>query len=141
MRCILHVSNSSPETRLKYKSWASEYLWVFKNLRFILNRCTDTKTDWHIRQQMDTKKKQNLKHQHCCQCCSPRYWVSVLSTRCGDCHPKGLIVASEYKIIIIATKRIYMAGALVLSRTLTLMPQPWFFAQIPNYFHMHSARF
>ena len=41
---------------------------------------------------MDTKKKENLKYQHCCQCWSPRYWVSVLSTRCGGCHPKGLIV-------------------------------------------------
>ena len=37
--------------------------------------------------------------------------VSVLSTRCGACHPKGLIVASSYKIkqtiIIITTTRIY----------------------------------
>ena len=24
--------------------------------------------------------------------------VSVLSTKCGGCHPKGLIVASSYKI-------------------------------------------
>ena len=36
--------------------------------------------------------------------------VSVLSTRCGACHPKGLIVASSYKIkqtiIIITTTRI-----------------------------------
>ena len=37
--------------------------------------------------------------------------VSVLSTRCGGCHPKGLIVASSYKIkqtiVIITTTRIY----------------------------------
>ena len=36
--------------------------------------------------------------------------VSVLSTRCGGCHPKGLIVASSYKIkqtiLIITTTRI-----------------------------------
>ena len=24
--------------------------------------------------------------------------VSVLSTKCGGCHPKGLIVASSYKV-------------------------------------------
>ena len=36
--------------------------------------------------------------------------VPVLSTRCGGCHPKGLIVASSYNItqtiIIITTTRI-----------------------------------
>ena len=35
--------------------------------------------------------------------------VSVLSTKCGGCHPKGLIVASSYKIkqIIIMLKFLY----------------------------------
>ena len=37
--------------------------------------------------------------------------VSVLSNRCGGCHPKGLIVVSSYKIkqtiIIIATTKIF----------------------------------
>ena len=35
--------------------------------------------------------------------------VSVLSTKCGGCHPKGLIVASSHKIkqIIIILKFIY----------------------------------
>ena len=41
----------------------------------------------------------------------PLHAVSVLSTRCGGCHPKALIVASSYKIkqtiIIITTTRIY----------------------------------
>ena len=32
-----------------------------------------------------------------------RYRVSLLSTECGECHPKGLIVASLYKIKIIIT--------------------------------------
>ena len=32
-----------------------------------------------------------------CQCCSSRYRVSVLSTRCGGYHHKALIVASSYK--------------------------------------------
>ena len=31
----------------------------------------------------------------------PRYRVSVLSTKCGGCHPKRLSVASLYEIIII----------------------------------------
>ena len=30
----------------------------------------------------------------------PRYIVSALSTKCGGCRPKGLIVASLYKIKI-----------------------------------------
>ena len=35
--------------------------------------------------------------------------VSVLSTKCGGCHPKGLVVASSHKIkqIIIILKFIY----------------------------------
>ena len=37
------------------------------------------------------------------QCWSPIYRVSLLSTNCGGCHPKGLIVASLYKIKIIIT--------------------------------------
>ena len=46
-----------------------------------------------------TQKSKNLNNQHCCcQCLSPRYRVSVLSTRCGGCHPDGFIVASS-KII------------------------------------------
>ena len=47
---------------------------------------------------MDTKTEKVLKNQHCCQCWSPRYRVSLLYTKCGRCHPKGLIVASSYKI-------------------------------------------
>ena len=47
---------------------------------------------------MDRKTEKVLKNQHCCQCWSPRYRVSVLSTKCGGCLPKGLIVASSYKI-------------------------------------------
>ena len=38
----------------------------------------------------------------------PAYRVSVLSTKCGGCHPKGLIVASSHKIKqIILLKFIY----------------------------------
>ena len=52
-------------------------------------------TDWLTHRQTDgQKKKENLKDQHCCKWWFPRYWVSVLSTRCGGCHPKGLIVPS-----------------------------------------------
>ena len=47
-----------------------------------------------------TQKCKNLKKTaiSVCQCWSPRYRVSVLSTRCEGCHPKGLIVTSSYKI-------------------------------------------
>ena len=67
-------------------------------------RLTDTYANWW------TRKSKNLKKQTVfCQCWSPRYRVSVLSIRCGECHPKGLIVASSYeiketKIIIIITR-------------------------------------
>ena len=56
-------------------------------------RLTDTQTNrW---------KQKPKKIQNCCQCWSTRYLVSVLSTRCGWRHPKGLIVASYCKIKII----------------------------------------
>ena len=55
---------------------------------------------------MDTKTKQkNLKKTTLSLVnAGPQNRVSILSTKCGGCHPKGLIVASSYKIkqIIIA---------------------------------------
>ena len=66
--------------------------------------CTKTiKTDWHEEKQLDTKTRKNLKKTNtvCYQCWSPRYIVSVSCTKCGGCHPKGLIVASLCKIKII----------------------------------------
>ena len=58
--------------------------------------CTQTKkTDRH-EDNWTQKQKKNLK-----KWWSPRYRVSILSTKCRGCHPKGLIVASLYKIIII----------------------------------------
>ena len=55
---------------------------------------------------MDTKTKQkNLKKTKLSLFnAGPRNRVSILFTKCGGCHPKGLIVASSYKIkqIIIA---------------------------------------
>ena len=52
----------------------------------------------------------------CYQCWSPRYRVSVLSTKCGGCHPKGLIVASLYKIIIIIITIITIITILLFTR-------------------------
>ena len=49
---------------------------------------------WTQKQRKIFKKTNNV----CYQCWSPRYIVSVLSTKFGGCHPKGLIVASLYKI-------------------------------------------
>ena len=55
---------------------------------------------------MDTKTKQkNLKKPKLSLFnAGPRNRVSILFTKCGGCHRKGLIVASSYKIkqIIIA---------------------------------------
>ena len=55
---------------------------------------------------MDTKKKPKSlkKKKRSLFNAGPRNRVSILLTKCGWCHPKGLIVASSYKIkqIIIA---------------------------------------
>ena len=68
---------------------------------------TDEKTDRHEDKQMDTKtKKKSLKtYTFMCQCSSPRYRVSALSTKCRRCDPKELIVAGSHQIkqIIIIT--------------------------------------
>ena len=52
-------------------------------------------TDWVTYRQTDGhKKERKSKTPTLLPMLVPRYWVSVLSTRCGGCHPKGLIVAS-----------------------------------------------
>ena len=68
---------------------------------------TYEKTDRHEDIQMDTKTKQkNLKKPTLSLVnAGPRNRVSILSTKCGGCQPKGLIVVNSYKvkqIIIIA---------------------------------------
>ena len=48
---------------------------------------------------MDTKTKKNLKKTAMSLVnAGHRNRISILSTKCGGCHPKGLIVASLYKI-------------------------------------------
>ena len=54
---------------------------------------------WTQKQRKIFKKPNNVFY----QCWSPGYIVSVLFTKCGGCHPKGLIVASSYKIKIMIT--------------------------------------
>ena len=60
---------------------------------------------------MDTKtKKKILKPTLSLFNAGPPDRVSVLSTKCGGCHPKGLIVASSHKIkqiIIIILKSLH----------------------------------
>ena len=66
---------------------------------------TYEKTDWHTDGHKKKKKKKNLKNPTLSLVnAGPRNTVSILSTNCEGCHPKGLIVASSYKIkqIIIA---------------------------------------
>ena len=46
------------------------------------------------------KEKSFKSNTVCYHCWSPRYKVSALSTKCGVYHPKGLIAASLYQIII-----------------------------------------
>ena len=74
------------------------YLIVIRLKNFRID-CTKTKNLTEMKTNRWTQKQKKIfKNQHCCQCWSPRYRVSVLSTKCGGCHPKGLIVASSYKI-------------------------------------------
>ena len=58
---------------------------------------------------MDTKTKKKIKKPTLSLVnAGPPDRVSVLSTKCGGCHPKGLIVASSHKIKqIIILKFIY----------------------------------
>ena len=56
------------------------------------------------------KQRKILKNNTVCsQCWTPRYRVSVLSTKFRGCHPKGLIFGSLYKIKItmIKTMRLF----------------------------------
>ena len=66
-------------------------------------------TDWHEDIQTDTKTKKKIKKPTLSLVnAGPPDRVSVLSTKCGGCHPKGLIVASSHKIKqIILLKFIY----------------------------------
>ena len=94
----------------------SEYLIVISSLKKLKNRLhIDEKTDWPEDKQLKKKANKNLKKptMSVASVCvsvgllsmpviwSPRYRVSVLSTKSGVCHPKGIILASLYKIIII----------------------------------------
>ena len=47
---------------------------------------------------MDTETKKNKKPTLSLANAGPPDRASVLSTKCGGCHPKGFIVASSYKV-------------------------------------------
>ena len=64
---------------------------------------------------MDTKTKKKMKKPTLSLVnAGPPDRVSVLSTKCGGCHPKGLIVASLYKIKIIITILLFIRQFLFL---------------------------
>ena len=58
-----------------------------------MKRLTDMKTYRWTQKQKKNKKRTTLSLVNA----DPRNRVSILSTKCGECHPKGLIVASSYK--------------------------------------------
>ena len=48
---------------------------------------------WLIHRETDgVKKERKSKTQTLLSMLGSRYWISVISARCGGCHPKGLIV-------------------------------------------------
>ena len=107
------------------------------------HRLTGTQANLRTQKSKNLKKPNNI----CCQCWSPRYRVSVFSTRCGGCHPKGLIVASSYKIkqtIIIITiirisTNIFYRPVLILLLTKEEKKSLIYF--IPtSYFHQKSIK-
>ena len=58
-----------------------------------VQKLTDIKTyRWTQKQRKKLKNQQSLVN------AGPPDRASVLSTKCGGCHPKGLIVASSYKV-------------------------------------------
>ena len=60
---------------------------------------TDNKTGWQEDIQIVTKTKKKFKKSTVSLFnAGPSDRASVLSTKCGGCHPKGLIVASSYKV-------------------------------------------
>ena len=67
------------------------------------------KTECHKDKQMETKSKKKFKKPtlSLVNAGSPDR-VSVLSAKCGGCHPKGPIVASLHKIKQIILKLIYV---------------------------------
>ena len=71
------------------------------------------KTEWHKDIQMDTKSKKKFKKPtlSLVNPGSPDR-VSVLSTKCGGCHPKGPIVARLHKIKQIIILKLIYAKAL-----------------------------
>ena len=59
-----------------------------------MKKLTDMKTYRWTQKQNKNKKNPTLSLANA----GPPNRVSVLSTKCGGCHPKGLIFASSYKI-------------------------------------------
>ena len=73
------------------------YLIVIITVKKLQNRLhRDETSDRHEDKQMDTKTKQKYRKNNTayCRCWLPRSRLSVLSTKCGHCHPKGLIGTS-----------------------------------------------
>ena len=69
-----------------------------------VQKLTDMKTYRWTQKQRKKFKKSTLSLANA----APLDRVSVLSTKCGGCHPKGLIVASSHKIKqIIILKPLY----------------------------------
>ena len=70
-----------------------------------VQKLTDMKTYRWTQRQSKKFKKPTLSLVNA----GPPDRVSVLSTKCGGCHPKGLIVASSHKIkqLIIILKLLY----------------------------------
>ena len=64
-----------------------------------MRRLTDMRTYRWTQKQKKNLKKTTLSLVNA----GPRNRVSILSTKCEGCHPKGLIAASSYKIKQIIT--------------------------------------
>ena len=118
-RNFIWVSSTMPNFRknlwYNYKKMAGQEDWWKYGQTLFYRALPATakgpKTDWHEDIYMDTKTKKKFKRSTLSLVnAGPPDWVSVLFTKCGGCHPNGLIVASSHKVkqIIIILKFIYL---------------------------------
>ena len=74
------------------------YLIVIIKLKNLRIDCTQTKKLTETKTNRWTQKQKKSLKTNTDVNAGPPDRVSVLSTKCGGCHLKGLIVASSYKI-------------------------------------------
>ena len=102
---LWYNSKKIPGQRDDWRDRRTDRSYFIKPFRLLpgVQKLNDMKTYRWIQKQGKKFKKPTLSLVNA----GPLDRVSVLSTKCGGCHPKGLIVASSHKIKQIILKFIY----------------------------------